>query len=254
LVLFQLGGEISELYSNGWAEYRSDWWNYPELLSVAIVIMLVLLRITIVVKISQLDFGDPASFTRNFGKISTLQGVELNWMAILAVFYWARLLKYMRVFKSFGILLRIILKMSIDLTIFMIVFMVFEVGFSLAFHGLLGQSVLSQNTWGASLGTVIRMGFFGDFNWDDFQQSQRILAMLLFFVHLLIAAILLLNLLIAMLNKSYADVIQSVTEEYLLEKAQIVFSYHKQKTNRNASVDIIAKEDQDTEIELQTKV
>jgi hypothetical protein len=47
----------------------------------------------------------------------------------------------------------------------------------------------------------------------------------LLFVHLLVSAILMLNLLIAMLNKSYADIVEKSTQEYLLEKAKLILSY-----------------------------
>jgi len=111
-----------------------------------------------------------------------------------------------------------------DISNFLAIYGVFAIGFSLAFHILIGQSVESMRSWERAFFATYRM-IFGDFDWDAIEGTQRYFAMGLLFVHLSVSAILMLNLLIAMLNKSYADIVEKSTQEYLLERATLILNY-----------------------------
>jgi hypothetical protein len=63
----------------------------------------------------------------------------------------------------------------------------------------------------------------GDFDWQEVEHCGP-MAILLFFTYLALATILLLNLLIAMLNESYEQVVEKAQSEYLSERASIILS------------------------------
>lgn len=69
----------------------------------------------------------------------------------------------------------------------------------------------------------------GDFNWSEIEKSYDVLASILYFVFMAVSAILLLNLLIAMLNQSYTDIIDKARFEYSVEQASLILSYGTEK-------------------------
>jgi len=139
---------------------------------------------------------------------------------------WLNLLRYLAIVSHFGILFRIISKMMKDLVIFAVVSGIFVVAFALAFFLILESYLDSFSTWSISITTLLRI-IVGDLPWDELQQAppdQVIVIRLLFFFYLIITAILLLNLLIAMFNKSYSDVIAKARIKYEFERAVIILS------------------------------
>jgi len=164
-----------------------------------------------------------------FVRLSRLDSLANSIIATLSILTWLNILRYMRIIKDLGILFRVITKMASDVVIFISVFLVFVVSFALAFHMSIGHKVYDFRTWGYSILALIRM-VVGDFDWELIEDTNVVFVRILFFVYLMIAAILLINLLIAMLNKSYSDVIQKAASEYELEFASIVLSYGQENT------------------------
>jgi len=150
--------------------------------------------------------------------------IEEGFMSITSILLWVKILKFIRIIQQFGILIRIILKMISNVIIFLIIFMVIVIGFALSFHVVIGANVDSFDSFGSSILTLFRITY-GQFDWSGIQNSHNGLAVALYFLYVTTSAILLLNLLIAMLNQSYTQVISSAKSEYMIEKAGIILTY-----------------------------
>jgi polycystin 2 len=124
---------------------------------------------------------------------------------------WIQLLKYVRFIPQCGILLRIVAKMIAQVVVFLVIFITVVVGFALAFHMLIGDAAYRFRGWGVACLSLFRM-VVGDIDYEEIEATYNWLAVVLFFVYVAVSAILLLNLLIAMLNTAYVSVERATGE------------------------------------------
>jgi len=108
---------------------------------------------------------------------------------------------------------------------FLVIYLVLTVGFAGTFSVLLSAQFYGFRTWASAILTLIQMTF-GNVNWDFFNGLNDQYVMGLVVLYMFTSFILLLNLLIAMFNQSYSEVIAAAELEFLLERAKLLSEYH----------------------------
>jgi len=226
-LIYYISLEISQMVKFRLA-YLKDYWNYVDLIMISLSLASMFLMSAGIEARTNFNFKQRADFS-TFINIRHLDSLINSFTASLAIITWLNILRYMRVIKDFGILFRVITKMMKDVITFIAVFMLFVVSFALAFHISIGTKIYNFRTWGYSILALIRM-VVGDFDWAPIEETNIVYVRFIFYIYLVVASILLINLLIAMLNRSYSDVITKAASEYELEFASIVLSYGQEIT------------------------
>eukprot|EP01114_Cavostelium_apophysatum_P010631 TRINITY_DN2459_c0_g1_i1.p1 TRINITY_DN2459_c0_g1~~TRINITY_DN2459_c0_g1_i1.p1 ORF type:complete len:988 (+),score=147.97 TRINITY_DN2459_c0_g1_i1:16-2979(+) len=229
-VLYYIAIEIYELRQFGWKIYWDDIWNYTDVFLMAFSLICIALRATVVISMGKLpssDYEDSKSedSESNFSKFENVLVIQHHTNALiscLVIVAWINWLRYLRVIEQLGVLLRIIRKMLYDVLMFACVYLLVAVSFALAFHIMIGHKVHDFRDWGYSILAMLRMTV-GDSDWETIENTNFVFVKLLYYVYMVLAAVLFLNLLIAMLNKSYSDVIAKATLEYQLEVTENIF-------------------------------
>lgn len=139
---------------------------------------------------------------------------------------WLRLFKFLRAFRSLGPFIVIITKMGRDVTIFMIIYIVIFIPFCLAFYIMFGEKGIETMTSPYELVfTCFRMIMVDDYNFDGMYEKDPVMAYLLVALHLFVSAVLMINLMIALLSDSFQRVYDNAQEESLLQQAESILSF-----------------------------
>jgi len=223
MYIFLVIREIIELIRER-GNYLDDVWNIIDLTNYALFLIVLILRIILYITLSGIHFNSQIDQFNDLENVVFLDRVQKDFSGALLIIAWGLLLKYLRIVYSVGILMRIVKRQIFNVLNFLVVYVVFIVGFGAAFNITLSDSVYSFRSWPASILSLFRV-ITGDGTWDSIIQSSEYFSLALYVAHAIIGVILLLNLLIAMLNDSYASVIAVATVEYLCEKANIIDSY-----------------------------
>lgn len=169
--------------------------------------------------------------------------------ALVIILIWMRLLQIMRINEQVGILSIILGQMvSKDIATFLALFLVISPSFGLALSVLkprhLSGAALEDNFgsgtpqpfWAITFRYLdspfwipwwsMLHGPVGDFEDDLFEQPRGVLVMewlipTIFFIYLVIALVVLLNLLIAAMSESYTDIKDNGTLEWQFARAQV---------------------------------
>lgn len=112
-----------------------------------------------------------------------------------------------------------------ELVKFGVVILVVMLGFAMSFHALFHD----VDTFGQTLlmlfqGMLGEVGFFEDFMTDEYGEYEGV-ATALFVVYLLVIAIMLLNLLIAVLSTSHSKVQEKADQEFMVSRARLIDHY-----------------------------
>jgi Polycystin cation channel len=268
---------VREIYQlvNAPTTYKGDFWNVADVTSLVLVAILAVLRIVtsgigsaLRARIDQkidTEFERAVNFTQTsdqndeqsalfepMWRMGFLQAREREIAALLLIVTWFTLLKFLRLHPDIGILLRIIKKELRDASIFLVVYLAVLFGFAVAFHMLVGVHYHDFRTVWSSTYALFRLSI-GDFKTYSFGSTGDYLAFVLFILYLAISVILLLNLLIAMLNQSYANVYEEASLEYLSERAKVIQSYSirewrdkakKSKKDKRAEAALVQEDDE----------
>jgi len=103
---------------------------------------------------------------------------------------------------------------SFDLFLFSIMAVIIFMGFASAFYVCFGMELESWKTLGDSLGSLMRI-LLGDFDYPELQETNKIMAPLLFYLFIFVSFFVLLNMFIAIICDSYADVKAAQDDEDL---------------------------------------
>ena len=203
------------------APIRTSFWMAVDMLA------LLLSLVAIILRASAWAANNPAHVTSG----NTFLGLSI-------IFFVVRMLEITLVYKPLGTLMLIIQTILSEL----VRYIAFQVTFLLAFGlGLLmliktaevaPSNVSSMDPWSndaaphknfGDITTDLFFSLFGLIEVTEYSQSDTVLAT--YAVYLMVSAILLLNLLIAMLNKSYLDIEADADQEYKLKFSELVLMY-----------------------------
>ena len=224
-------GELKEVKTDfgimrGLAEYIRDPWNKIDVTVSGLVFG------TACVRTSCAYGGDEGSCTDLQHELST-SGYAL---AIIAVFI--RTLQFLRYFEAIGVLIIVFFSMLDDVAVFLLFILIFSLGFGCAFALILpGETknpvyflFSSEPLWSPF------WSLYGSDNLHVIEENipynnhlLRILAPTLLWVYMLIATIVLVNLLIAQMSRTYEDVMQDSKIRWQYARAEIILEFKDSK-------------------------
>ncbi|GLE06885.1 hypothetical protein PINS_up016554 [Pythium insidiosum] len=144
-------------------------------------------------------------------------------LAPVALSLWVSLLPFLQLNETCGLLIVMMTKMVKDVRRFLVLYAVFIVGYSGAFYELLQGQSGYESFVNAFISTFLMM--FASFDYSLFKSLwglQWLVGNLLFVSHLIIAVVVLLNILIAMISTTYADIWVAAEAEKLFTQASTI--------------------------------
>lgn len=191
LSLYFFVSELRQIISTG-LEYLMSVWNYVDLIPPILIIAIIIQ-----------DF-----FRVKYDFLHTLH-------AIACALMWFKFLYFLRIFKTTGYLIRMIIEVIFDMKVFFIVLVIVLCAFGDAFLSLSNGNASDElhfagHSFAEALLYSYRMSL-GDFQLDSFNDSANSLTAWIFFLlSTILVMIVMLNLLIAIISESF-DKINSVS-------------------------------------------
>ena len=182
------------------------------------------------------------SFTLTGAIVSSIMGNRLSEMELLSVsciLHAAILFMHLITFKSIGVLVIIVFKMFIgDIFKFIVVYFTLVLAFSLAFFALVQMSEDSSAMMGIDLewkGAIVQFVLISLGNrpttvnfWPLIKETANpSLVLAVYLVYLVIANLLMLNLLIAMMNKTFVADMQDRHKTFIFPFAHTILRYER---------------------------
>jgi len=215
--------ELKEIYLQGMASYFEDEWN--------IVDDIIYIGFAIIIVLRALSY-----FIPGFGE-------ETIWVLIYeiavtsnAIFMYIRILYVFAIHPTLGPLQQTIFRMTGDIRNFFFILILFWFGFSVAFFFLLNPEI-EQNDSLEGFITITQsvlttyIAMLGSFDYDSFNNIDddiiRVFTRFMFTLYLSIAIIILLNLVIAMMARTFSAVQEASISAFLFGKAKMTHQYDK---------------------------
>ncbi|KAG3036398.1 hypothetical protein JG687_00002413 [Phytophthora cactorum] len=203
--------ERSECRGEGVRRYFASFWNWIGVATYAAIICSI-----------------PLEFIA-FSELT--QQVRNSVLALIIVCLWINLLQFLQMSRDSGLIIAMMVHMVKDIYRFFLLYSVFLLGFSGAFYLLLGGTS-GYETFTTSFITVYLM-LYGQLTYDNFKAAKGYTwytSNFLLLVHLLSAVVVLLNILIAMMATTYAEVWDAAEAEALQSHAQAIVRLEKALT------------------------
>ncbi len=139
----------------------------------------------------------------------TIRTIEGMLQAVLSLIIWLKLLYFLRIFKSTGYYIRLIVDVVVDMKYFLMLLLLTFVAFGDSFRQISSSNPDGEDFIGGTILTAI--GFIyrmvlGDFDTNAFGSVAVGYVWILFFLCTLFNMIIMLNLLIAIISDSFAEV------------------------------------------------
>lgn len=137
-----------------------------------------------------------------------------------------RMLQYLSTYKSFGILISIIIQTVNDVQLFIAVYLVYIFGFTIFFHSLFGTKNDSLYT-PSSTALFLFRSTLGDQDFTIFENDPifEYIGIFVYVVFLIFTTVVLLNLLIAKINNTFTTMDENATEYFSFEMVRDVSTY-----------------------------
>ena len=206
--------EIYEIYQEGWS-YFGVWWNWIDWANLIILYVVFAIRITMLKRIDDFDSYEATTFEYiDFPPMGYYATQELNVSSINFFLIYFKIFKYLRHLPRMDAIFTTISAASFDLFLFTVMAVIIFFGFASAFYVCFGMELWEWKTLGDSLGSLMRI-LLGDFDYPALQETNKIMAPLLFYLFIFVSFFVLLNMFIAIICDSYADVKAAQDDEDL---------------------------------------
>jgi hypothetical protein len=203
--------ERSECRGEGVRRYLASFWNWVAVATYAAIMCSIPLEFV--------AFSEMTQQARN------------SVLALIIVCLWVNLLQFLQMSRGSGLIIAMMAHMVKDIYRFFLLYSVFLLGFSGAFYLLL-RGTNGYETFTTSFITVYLM-LYGQLTYDNFKQATGYTwytSNFLLLLHLLSAVVVLLNILIAMMATTYAEVWEAAEAEALQSHAQAIVRLEKSLT------------------------
>lgn len=154
--------------------------------------------------------------------IRTIEGVL---QAVLSLIIWLKLLYFLRIYKSFGYYIRLIMDVVADMKYFLALLMLTFVAFGDSFRQISSSNAEGDDFIGGTIFTAITYIYrmvLGDFDTNAFGSVAVGYVWVLFFLCTIFNMIIMLNLLIAIISESFAEVNSVAQQASFREQADII--------------------------------
>ncbi|KAJ3180867.1 hypothetical protein HDU85_003952 [Gaertneriomyces sp. JEL0708] len=159
------------------------------------------------------------------------RNISYNFLSTVSVLLWFRLLELLDTFRKFGYLLITVRRMLQDAVHFFILIGVLLVGFTQAYYGLalsnVNESAASTSEQPMKVIHIVNMLLKGllSLMYEEAAAIDMFLGTLLYHVYLFVSFFIFMNLLIAVFNNSYQEVLDRNEAEYQMLFAQEILQH-----------------------------
>lgn len=202
--------EIKELKQQGFKQYFSVFWNTMDVANLVIFGIVFYIRVTTSFNVNALFQSTDASELSS-SKLQNLGfwvDIENQLVGMNAVLMFCKILKYLASHPRFNRVTRTISHSIGDILAFFLIFGVSLFGFALGGVLILGNDNYAFHQPSKSVSSLL-LAVFGDFDYEAISNANRILGPLFFFSWMLYAAIILLNMAIAIISEAFVHVLES---------------------------------------------
>jgi Ca2+-binding EF-hand superfamily protein len=202
--------EFREVKQQGMKQYFRVFWNVMDVANLVIFGIVFYIRITTSFSINSLFQTTDASqlSSPKLQNIGFWVDVENQLVGMNAVLMFCKILKYLASHPRFNRVTRTISHSLADILAFFLIFGVSLFGFALGGVLILGNDNYAFHQPSKSVSTLL-LAVFGDFDYEGISSANRVLGPLFFFSWMLYAAIILLNMAIAIISEAFVHVLES---------------------------------------------
>ncbi|CDW86317.1 wd-40 repeat protein [Stylonychia lemnae] len=205
---FFLINESSQVFKQG-KNYFYSFWNYSDLSPPILVTIVMIFHI---LEVCIPDFESPI--------------IIMTIHSFASMLVWFKFIYLLRIFQQTGYLINMLTKVAWDMRIFMLILLIFYLSFTEAFLRITefgGEEVDFTYNYAYALVYTFRLSI-GDTDVDKFDlNDQSFTAWFLFVFCTLISNVIMLNLLIAIISKTFESVTENSNSAGFQEKAKIIF-------------------------------
>jgi len=146
-------------------------------------------------------------------------------MAISSLLMWFKVLSFMRMYNETGYIIRMLQQVAWDIRIFMFILLITLLAFADAMYTISRSNDEGKEYFGSYLEALINAYLLalGDFSYGSFDESGNSeLSWTVFFFATMLNCVVMLNLLIAIVSETFAEVLSNKDENSYREKAMII--------------------------------
>nr|CAH7743777.1 unnamed protein product [Callosobruchus chinensis] len=205
-ILYYLSEEIREMLHFK-LNYMLKFWNYVDLTIIACAIaggaMSLLEYIEVPLAIEALN-ENPDQYA-NIEYLASMYTSKSNLFAIMLFLVIMKAFKYLNFNRTMGQLNSTLKQCSKDVVGFSLMFFIVFFAFSELGYLLFGSAVENFSSFGLAMFTLLRT-ILGDFNYDELERADRVLAPIYFLSYIFLVFFVLMNMFLAIINDTYNDV------------------------------------------------
>ena len=206
--------EFIELYNTGIA-YFTDAWNLMDWANLIILYVVFGLRIVSYLVITGSDFDSLQNTWIDFPTLVYWSTIERDLMSTNFFLIYFKIFKYLAQIPRMDAILVTVSAALFDLGLFLVMFVVVLIGFMAAFMVCFGPFLEEWATPGSVISRLMRI-LLGDFDYDSLEKYNPTMAAVLFYLYIIIMFFILLNMFLAIINDSYAEVKANQSDADLL--------------------------------------
>ncbi|XP_065843488.1 transient receptor potential cation channel subfamily V member 5-like isoform X2 [Oscarella lobularis] len=196
--------------------YFDDKWNYIDWLSYALLLAAIIAHV--------IDIADHTK---------TKAAVHARLLCIALIFAWLRVLKFVRAFKSLGPFVVILQHMVADVGRFVFFYIVIYIPYAASFWVFFGgRSVSGFTTVSRALFSLYRITLVDEYSYNEMRAEDSIMADILVGTFLALAAVISLNLFIALMSDSFQRVYDNSKANAVMQRASIILSLEEKLSKK----------------------
>lgn len=204
---------VVEMKQQKW-DFWKDGWHYIDLSNAIIFYAVIMLRTLGLLLISKFDFDSITVEYVDFPPLAVIATAELNIGAFNFFLMYFKFFKYLGKIPRMDSILVTVSNAAFDLFLFSIMFFIVTYSFAAAFYIVFSADVEEFSTLLKCFTTLLNY-LLGDFDYYSLYEVNPILGPVLFYLYNFLVFFILLNMFLAIIADSYAEVKGNQTEEDL---------------------------------------
>eukprot|EP00899_Mesostigma_viride_P005209 jgi/Mesvir1/1468/Mv14452-RA.1 len=180
-------------------------WNYFDWAVIILVWWTVIVRLATLTKVNNFGLEATSVLYVDFPTVAFYTQQEITAQALALLLVGLKLFKYLQDIPRVNGIMLTIIRALFDLFLFTITFIIVVYGFSASFYVAFSGDIGDMKTLGDTLGALLR-SLLGQFAYADMAKSNRYLAPFLFYVFNIMVFFILLNMFVAILDDSFAEI------------------------------------------------
>nr|XP_032805650.1 polycystic kidney disease 2-like 1 protein [Petromyzon marinus]XP_032805653.1 polycystic kidney disease 2-like 1 protein [Petromyzon marinus] len=212
-ILYYIVEEILELSIHKFAYFKSVW-NCLDLLVIMLSVVAIIFNVYRTVTVNKLlkALLDEPNRYGNFQFLAFWQTQYNNMVAVNVFFCWIKFFKYVSFNKTMTQLSSTLARCAKDVLGFAVMFFIIFFAYAQLGYLLFGTQVEDFSTFSNCIFTQFRI-ILGDFDFNAIENANRVLGPLYFTTYVFVVFFVLLNMFLAIINDTYAEVKNELAEK-----------------------------------------